>query len=125
MAYGWAPQNPGTAHRNNGFCIASLVLAAPPVCIITFGIGSLLGIIFGIIGLRQTRRDSSGGRGMGIAGVILGVIGLMFVGALIIVGIAAGNSSSSHPDNGSNDTIATMSTPAGLPPAASDLHRRT
>jgi hypothetical protein len=125
MAYGWAPSYPGTTRKTNGFCIASLVLAAPPVCLFTVGLGSLLGVIFGIIGLRQTRRDSSSGRGMAITGIILGALGLI-VGALIIVGIVAGNSKDSqHPDNGSNDTIATMSRPAGLAPAASDLHRRS
>jgi hypothetical protein len=125
MPYGWAPAYSGTTGRTNGFCIASLVLAVPPVCLITVGLGSLLGVIFGFIGLRQTRRDSSGGRGMAITGIVLGALGLV-VGTLIIVGIVAGNSSNSQqPDNGSNDTISTMSTPAGLVPAASVLHRRT
>jgi uncharacterized membrane protein len=125
MAYGWAPPYPGTAGKTNGLCIASLVLAVPPVCFFTFGLGSLLGFIFGIIGLRQTRRDGSRGRGMAIAGIILGALGLI-VGALVIVGLVVDSSGSSHnPDNGSNDTIATMSRPAGLPPAASVLHRRS
>jgi hypothetical protein len=125
MGYAWAPPYPGTTGKTNGFCIASLVLAAPPVCLFTVGLGSLLGVICGVIGLRQTHRDSSGGRGMAITGIILGALGLV-VGALIIVGVVAGNSSNSQqPGNGSNDTIATMSTPAGLAPAASELHRRT
>jgi hypothetical protein len=125
IPYGWAAPYPGTTNKTNGFSIASLVLAVPPVCIITVGLGSLLGLIFGIIGLRQTRRDSSRGRGMAITGIVLGALGLI-VGALIVVGLVAGSSNNpQHPDNGSNDTIATMSTPAGLAPAASVLHRRT
>jgi hypothetical protein len=123
--YGWAPPYPGSTGKTNGFCVASLVLAVPPVCLFTVGLGSLLGVIFGIIGLRQTRRDSSRGRGMAITGIVLGALGLL-VGALIIVGIVVSNSKDSQqPDNGSNDTISTMSTPAGLAPAASDLYRRT
>jgi hypothetical protein len=108
--YGWAPAYPANP-RTNGFCIASLVLAVPPICLFTFGIGSLLGVIFGIIGLRQTRRDGSGGRGLGIAGIILGALGLVVV-ALLIIGLAVGNSSgSSDSGNGSTNTISTMSQP--------------
>jgi hypothetical protein len=99
------------ARKTNGLCIAAFVLAVPPVSLITFGLGSLLGVILGIIGLRQTRRDGSGGRGLGIAGIVLGVLGLI-VGVLIIVGITLGGSSgSSNSGNGSTTTISTMSQP--------------
>jgi hypothetical protein len=92
-------------------CIAAFVLAVPPVSLITFGLGSLLGVIFGIIGLRQTRRDGSGGRGLGIAGIILGALGLI-IGALVIVGITLDSSSgSNNSGNGSTNTISTMSQP--------------
>jgi hypothetical protein len=107
--YGWAPAYPANP-KTNGFCIASLVLAVPPVCLVTFGLGSLLGLIFGIIGLRQTRRDRSGGRGLGIAGIILGSLGLI-VGVLIIIGLTVGNSAGSGSGNGSTNTISTMSQP--------------
>jgi hypothetical protein len=92
------------------------------VCIITCGLGSLLGLIFGIVGLRQISRDGSRGRGLAISGIILGTLGLV-AGALIIVGIVLSSSNNTHVDDGSNDTIATMSTPAGLPAPASVLNR--
>jgi hypothetical protein len=79
--------------------------------VITLGLGSLLGVIFGIMGLRQTRRDGSGGRGLGIAGIVLGALGLI-VGVLIIIGLVVGGSSgSSDSGNGSTNTISTMSQP--------------
>ena len=62
---------------SNGFCVASLVLGIigmPAGCTV---ITPLLGIIFGIIGLNQTSKGGEGGgRGMAIAGIICGVIGL-------------------------------------------------
>jgi hypothetical protein len=73
-----------------GFAIASLVLG-----LLAFGgipfIGSLLAIIFGAIALKRIRRDPSlEGRGMAIAGIVLGIIGIFFALILAIVGIAIG-----------------------------------
>ncbi|MGA2440373.1 MAG: GYF domain-containing protein [Tepidisphaeraceae bacterium] len=59
---------------SSGMAIASLVcglLICVPVC-------SLLAIIFGIIGIRQTGGGKRGGQGMAIAGLVLGAVGLMF-----------------------------------------------
>jgi hypothetical protein len=108
--YGWAPGYPGNP-KTNGMCIASFVLAVPPVSLITFGLGSLLGVVFGIVGLRQTRRDGTRGRGLGITGIILGALGLI-LGAFIIIGLTVDHSSgSSDSGNGSSNTISTMSQP--------------
>jgi hypothetical protein len=63
---------------SNGFCVASLVLGIiglPTYCVI---ITPLLGVIFGIIGLNQTSKGGEGGgRGMAIAGIICGSLGLL------------------------------------------------
>jgi hypothetical protein len=62
---------------SNGFCVASLVLGIigmPTGCTV---ITPLLGIIFGIVGLNQiSKGGEGGGRGMAIAGIICGMIGL-------------------------------------------------
>jgi hypothetical protein len=119
--YGWAPAYPGNA-GTNGFAIAAFVLAIPPVCMFTVGVGSLLGVIFGIIGLRQTRRDGSRGRGMAITGIVLGALGLVVAG-LVVIGLAAAHSNNSTGSgNGSSDTISTLQ---HLPAASSGLDRRT
>jgi hypothetical protein len=72
--------------------IASLVLG-----IFWFwGIGSILALIFGYIGLRQIRERGEGGRGMAIAGVVLGWVGL--AGAIlltVLIAVAAAHSPSS------------------------------
>jgi hypothetical protein len=67
----------------NGFAIASLVCAL--VGIVVLVIGPLLGIIFGAIGLKQIPRLGQSGRGLAIAGVILGAIILL----LDVVGLIA------------------------------------
>lgn len=61
----------------NGFAIASLVLGI----VWAMGIGSILALVFGYIGKSQI--DESGGdqtgRGLAIAGIVLGWIGVAFL----------------------------------------------
>ena len=62
---------------SNGFCVTSLVLGIigiPAFCTV---VTPILAIIFGIIGYNQASKADvpSSGKGMAIAGIILGVIG--------------------------------------------------
>jgi hypothetical protein len=110
LPYGWIPPYP-QPKATNGFCIASLVCALPPVCVFTVGIGSVLGVIFGIVGLRQCRRDGTGGRGLAIAGIIVGALGVL-IGVLVVVGVAVSIGSGSGSGSGSGGSTSTVSTMA-------------
>ncbi|MDB5349604.1 MAG: hypothetical protein JWN86_851 [Planctomycetota bacterium] len=57
----------------SGISIASLVCG---VCFCVPLVTSLLAVIFGFIGIRKTRDPEVGGRGLAIAGLVMGVIGL-------------------------------------------------
>lgn len=87
--YGYQP--PPRAVGTNGMAIASLVCAV-------FGwfclIGSILGLIFGFIALGQIKRTGQGGRGLAIAGMVVGAAGLVLcVGwMLLYVGMKATHS---------------------------------
>jgi DNA-directed RNA polymerase subunit RPC12/RpoP len=75
------------AGTSNGFCVASLVLGIiglPAACAF---IPSILAIIFGIIGYGQVSRagESGSGRGMAIAGMICGGLGLI-IGLMAVMG---------------------------------------
>ena len=70
----------------NGFAVASLVLG-----IVWFmGLGSILALVFGYVGKHQI--DSSGGRqsgrGMAIAGIVLGWVGVAILVAMIALMLA-------------------------------------
>ena len=72
------------AGTSNGFCVASLVLGIigiPAFCAIIPGV---LAIVFGIIGYNQVSKSGmeGGGKGMAIAGMICGVIGLVLFGVM-------------------------------------------
>lgn len=79
----WRPQT------TNGFAVASLVLG-----IVWFwGIGSILALVFGYVAKSQIdqSRGAEGGRGMAIAGIVLGwvgVAGVLLVIALMVSGMA-------------------------------------
>jgi hypothetical protein len=82
------PAAPMAAPSTNGFAIASLVCSI-------IGI-SLLGVIFGHVALSQINRSGgmSQGKGLAIAGLIIGYIGIAFallwIVFFIIAAIAAG-----------------------------------
>jgi hypothetical protein len=65
----------------NGFAIASLVLGI----LWLYWVGSILAVIFGHIALTQTAPGGQGGRGLAIAGLVLGYIGIALL-ALVIIG---------------------------------------
>jgi hypothetical protein len=89
--YGWTPAY-APPRNTNGFAIASLVVS------IVVGwlpyLGAIVAIGFGIIGLRQTRARHEGGRGLAIAGIVIGAVGILLWTALIVAG-ASGSSSGS------------------------------
>jgi hypothetical protein len=71
---------------SNGFCVASLVLGIiglPAACAV---IPSVLAIVFGIIGYNQVAKTGmeGGGKGMAIAGIICGAIGLVLFGVMFL-----------------------------------------
>ncbi len=74
--------------RTSGLAIASLVLGILYLC----GIGSLLATIFGAVSLGQISRSNGTltGKGMAIAGLVLGFIGLGVIAFLFFEGMLAG-----------------------------------
>jgi len=74
--------------RNNGLAVASMVLGI----LWLYWIGSLLALIFGYVAKSQIDNSggTQGGRGMAIAGIVLGWVG---IGILVIaLVVAAANS---------------------------------
>jgi len=61
--------------KTSGMAIAALVMGVAGF--IFFGILSILAIIFGGIGISQTNKDPSlKGRGLAVAGLVLGILGV-------------------------------------------------
>ena len=72
------------AGTSNGFCVASLVLGIigiPAYCTL---VTPALAIVFGVIGFNQVSRagHDGGGKGMAIAGMVLGAIGSMIAASM-------------------------------------------
>jgi len=88
MAYG-APASSGT----NGMAITSLILGI----LWMWGLGSILALVFGYVGKRQIDQSgrTQGGRGMAMAGIVLGWIGVAGAVLLTVFIIVAAHSVSS------------------------------
>lgn len=75
--YGYAQPSP-----TNGLAIASLILGILWI----YWIGSILAVIFGHVALSQTKKNpASGGRGMAIAGLVLGYIGVATLTLVVVI----------------------------------------
>ena len=64
-AYG-APEQ-----KTNQLAIASLVASVVGLCC---GIGSLIGVVLGIIAMNQIKQKGEGGQGLAIAGIAVGAV---------------------------------------------------
>lgn len=93
--YGYGVQ---ASAATNGWAIASLV-----VSLISCGIGSLLGVIFGHVAMNQIKRTGGGGRGLAIAGLVIGYLGLALLIVAIIAVIAVGESTNDFNNDFGND----------------------
>lgn len=85
-----APGYGAPAPRTNGLAVASLVLGIVGVLLCFFVLPSLLAVVFGLIGINQTKNNpAQGGRGMAIAGLVLGGVGLAIMLLLVIGNLAS------------------------------------
>lgn len=79
--YGYA-YAPGAQVGTNGLAIASMVLGI----LWLWWVGSVLAVVFGHISLGQIKRTGQSGRGMAVAGLVLGYLGVaVFVLVLLLV----------------------------------------
>jgi hypothetical protein len=88
-ASGYPQQSAGT----NGMAIASLVCSLLGwLCVI----GPILGLVFGFIALNQIKRTGQGGRGLALAGIIIGVLVIVAGIVLVFLGAIFGSSDKDH-----------------------------
>lgn len=79
--------------KTNGFAVTAMVLGIVGV--------SLLAVIFGHVSLGQIKRNpNESGRGMALAGVILGYVGMALYVILIIAAVSVANDLQDYPCTG-------------------------
>jgi hypothetical protein len=77
------PYRPIKPPGTNGNAIAALVSAIGGL--LCCGLLGIVGLIFGVIGMRETKRTGQDGYGLALAGAIIG--GLTLAGTLIVVAL--------------------------------------
>jgi len=85
--------NPGSPRQTNGMAITSLVMG---LCLCIPVVTGLGGIIFGVIGLKKTKDPRIGGKGLAIAGLVLGIVNILGWGVSSGIGLAAYNATAEH-----------------------------
>ena len=78
---------PGTASTSqgwSGFAIAGFVLSLLGL----WGVGSVLGIIFSVMGRNRARRTGQRGEGLAVAGIVIGIVTLLGFIAVVATGHA-------------------------------------
>ena len=87
--YPYGAYSPGASSQDNGMGTAAMVLGLLGlVCVLPL-VGSILGIVFGIIGLRRVDQGLANNRGMAQAGLVMGWIGVaLFLLAFVVFLIA-------------------------------------
>ncbi|MCL1801426.1 MAG: DUF4190 domain-containing protein, partial [Promicromonosporaceae bacterium] len=85
--FGGYPAQP----RTDSMAIAALVSGIAGLTFIPI-IGSILGIVFGVIANGRIRAQNLGGRGMALAGIIMGAVGIVLgiVGIILIATVWRG-----------------------------------
>jgi hypothetical protein len=83
-------QQPG--RRTNSLAIASLCCGIGQI--IAGAIAGIVAIVLGMVALRQIRETGQDGRGMAVAGIVLGIVGILLTVLLVIVIVAAAHSGS-------------------------------
>jgi hypothetical protein len=79
------------ARPTDGFSVASMVLGILGIVsgCCTFGIFSILAVIFGHLGLNNTKDNTRSGHGMAVAGLVMGyvfVIPMVILSIMMVVG---------------------------------------
>ncbi len=86
-AYGYGM--PVRPQVTNGLAIASMVLGIVWI----YWLGSVLAVVFGHVALSQIKRNPhQTGRGMAIAGLVLGYVGIAVLALVIVAVVAAAGS---------------------------------
>jgi Domain of unknown function (DUF4190) len=86
---GYQPPYFGPAPRNNPFAITALICGIGQFVLGLLVFGNIVlaipAIVFGALSLKQIRLRGERGRGMAIAGLVLGILGVIYFALVVII----------------------------------------
>jgi Domain of unknown function (DUF4190) len=92
----WGQQPPGMTPRTNPVSIGALICGLGQFLLGLLVVGNILlavpAIILGVIGIKQTAARGEHGRGMAVAGLVLGILGVFYFILVIVIIVAFGTS---------------------------------
>lgn len=78
---GWDPYRPAKPPGTNGKAVGALIAAL--VGLLVCGVPSVVGLVLGVIAMRETKRTGQDGYGLALAGTIIG--GLVTAGLVLMI----------------------------------------
>ena len=84
--------------KTNSLAIASLVASLIGILPFICGLGSIIGIVLGVVALNQIKASGEGGRGLAIAGIAVGAVTFLISIVFTIVVFERLTMTSSDPD---------------------------
>jgi hypothetical protein len=106
--YGYPPAYPGYGYApvpmTNGLAVAAFVCS---LFFWLYGIGAVLGVVFGFVARSQIKRSGGmqKGKGLALAGIVIGLVSLIAIGVVVVIVVAAVHSHC----QGANCTFTTTS----------------
>ena len=111
---GAAPAAPATPERNN-LALASLVVGIVSLVLCMFFVPAVVGLVLGLVALKQIKSSGASGRGMALAGAVTSAVSLVL--GVIVVIAAAVSSGDKQPTTGATSTPPSASAPASAAPS--------
>lgn len=82
------PNDPNYRVPTNAMAVAGFVVACVSVFFNFWGLAGAVGLILSIVGYSQIQRTHEGGRGLAVAGIVIGAIGV-FLGLLSLISLGS------------------------------------
>jgi hypothetical protein len=94
---GYDPYNPygTTKPGNSGLATAAFVSSLVGLVMCCLWVPSIAGVVLGIVALNDIKKTGKDGRGMALAGIIIGAVGLVLGIVVIVIGALAPDDTSS------------------------------
>ena len=72
----------------NVMCLVGFILSMASLLISLYGVVAIAGLVLSIVGVGQTNRTGERLKGLGIAGIIVSIVSLVYTFIVILIGIS-------------------------------------
>lgn len=75
-------------HKTNGLAIAGFCVSIASLFVNLFGVVAAVGLVLSCVARSQIKQTGAGGKGMATAGIVIGVIGIIWAFIALVILLA-------------------------------------